>query len=211
MKFNFKIEDINYIKILCRNIDSTPVAIKAGIKGFDEKEILACAKLSTEMKFETPQEITLSIICKDGLYRTKTTLKYVVKEEPYHFFCVQTPQTIEYEQNREFFRVPVNYDCVYKVSSEGRIREFNTKTVDISANGICINLPQHIISETYSEISVNINGHVINTKIKYVRSQKTADGYKISFSYTNIKDADRDFISQICLQKQLEERRKNLK
>ena len=91
------------------------------------------------------------------------------------------------------------------------LREFNTKTVDISANGICINLPQHIISETHSEISVNINGHVINTKIKYVRSQKTADGYKISFSYTNIKDADRDFISQICLQKQLEERRKNLK
>ena len=83
--------------------------------------------------------------------------------------------------------------------------------VDISANGVSIELPTHSISEGASEIEIGVKSKIILAKIRYVRSEKTNDGYRISFAYTKISEQDRDFISQVCLQKQLEQRRNSIK
>ena len=55
-----------------------------------------------------------------------------------------------------------------------------------------------------------VNERMVRANIKYIRSEKLDDGYKISFAYTNISDSDRDYISQVCIKKQLEQKRNSL-
>ena len=211
MRFNFKLEEIKYIKIIYKDNNGTGCVTKAGIKKFDDREILACGKFENGLNIETPQEIVLSVVCNDGLYRTKTLLKSVENDEPYVFFILETPNGIDYDQNREYFRVPVKYNCIYKVKDNNEIREIAAITYDISANGISIITPNHFISENLSELIINIDGISINTKIKYIRSEKVNEGYRLSFSYVGISELDRDYISQVCIKKQLEQRRTAIK
>lgn len=210
MKFNLNLEDIKYIKILYKDTNGSPCTIKAAIKSVNEREIIACAKFEDELNIEKPQDITLSVICNDGLYRTKTKLKSADFEEPYVFFALETPQGLEYQQNREYFRVPVKYDCIYTITTADKIKEFKTYTCDISANGISIFLPTHEISDE-SEIEIAFNDIKISARIRYVRSEKIENGYRLSFTYTAISNLDRDFISQVCIKKQLEQKRSSLK
>lgn len=210
MRFNLNLEDIKYIKILYSDINGNPVSVKVAIKSVNEREILACGKFEDGLTINVPQEITLSFVCNDGLYRTKTKLKSIENDDPYTFFALETPQGLEYQQNREYFRVTAEYDCIYSIINDGKIREFPTRTFDISANGISIFLPMHIISQDDCEISILINGKKITAKIRFIRSEKVDSGYKLSFTYTKISEQDRDFISQVCIKKQLEERKKSI-
>lgn len=210
MKFNLNLEDIKYIKILYKNYNENPCTVKAAMKSVNEREIIACAKFDDGLKVETPQEVTLSVVCNDGLYRTKTKLKSVDNEDPYIFFALETPQGLEYQQNREYFRVPAQYSCVYTISTEDKIKEFKTHTLDISANGISIFMPVHEISNEESAIEIAFNDITIASRIKYVRSEKVEGGYKLSFTYTAISNLDRDFISQVCIKKQLEQKRNSI-
>ena len=210
MKFNLNLEDIKYIKILYKNYNETPCIIKAAIKSVNECEIIACSKFDDDLTIETPQEITLSVVCDNGLYRTKTKLKSIDNEDSYIFFTLETPQGMEYQQNREYFRVPAQYSCVYTISTEDKIKEFKTHTLDISANGISIFMPIHEISNEESTIEIKFNDISITPRIKYVRSEKVKGGYKLSFTYTAITNVDRDFISQVCIKKQLEKKRNSI-
>jgi len=79
--------------------------------------------------------------------------------------------------------------------------------VDISANGVSIIIPELAFSETGSDIEIMLNERIIQAKVQYVRSEKLDEGYKVSFTYSNISDADRDFISKVCIKKQLEQKR----
>lgn len=207
MRFNFNLEDIKYIKLLYKDSDGSPCTVKAAIKRINEKEIMACAKFEDGLTIETPQEITLSIICNDGLYRTKTKLIEIENDEPYTFFTLETPQGLEYQQNREYFRVSANFDCVYFITAPEGIREYRAKTYDISANGVSIILASHIISAGDSKLDMLIEGRIIEAQIRYVRGERVENGYKISFTYTKIAESDRDYISQVCIKKQLEQRR----
>lgn len=211
MKFSFKLEEIKYIKISYKDSEGFIDSFKSAIKEINEKEILACTKFKDNLDIEIPQEVDFSVICNDGIYKTKTILKSLENEDPYMFFTLQTPTGIEYQQNREYFRVPVNYNCIYKIVENHEEKEYSATTADISANGISINLPKHIIPENLAELTINIDGVQIVTKIRYIRSEKTDDGYRISFMFTRISELDRDFISQVCIKKQLEEKRKLLR
>ena len=210
MKFNFKLEEIKYAKILYKDNNETPCITKVAVKSIKEREILTCARFENGLNIELPQVVTISIVCNDGLYRTKTKLKSIDSERPYIFFILETPQGIEYEQNREYFRVPVDYKCIYKLRINNDIKEIEAQAIDISANGMSIFLSNNVISEI-SDITIFINNRPIQAQIRYVRSEKIDNGYKISFAYTKITETDRDYISQVCLQKQLEQRRNSIK
>ena len=57
-----------------------------------------------------------------------------------------------------------------------------------------------------------------NTPVEYEVLEKddnlsvryTDDGYKISFMFKEISENNRDFISQVCIKKQLEEKRNSI-
>ena len=117
---------------------------------------------------------------------------------------------MEYQQNREYFRILGSYNCAYYVTEDEKTKCYTTKTVDISANGVSIIIPELAFSEEDSDIEIMINEKIIQTKIRYVRSERINEGYKISFTYTNISDADRDYISQVCIKQQLEQKKTSL-
>ena len=210
MKFNLNLENIKYVKILYQDSAGKPCSVKAAIKTFTATEILCCSKFEDGLYIKTPQEITLSIVCPDGLYRTKTNLKYVSNDEPYTFFSVVPPQNLEYQQNREFFRVEIALDCIYSYETNGEFINLNTQTSDISANGVSIIVPSLEVYSGDAYLNITIPEKKIKTKVKFIRSEKIDEGYKISFTFIDIPNHDRDLISQICIKKQLEEKRKLL-
>lgn len=207
MKFNLSIDNIQYVKLLLANSEGNPISIKAAIKKIDEREIITCFKFEDNFSIKSPQQITLSIICAEGLYRTQTQLKSYSCEAPYISLYLETPSSLEYQQNREYFRIPAFYNCIYYVNNNGQSAAFNATTTDISANGVSIIMPVHVFSEDDAEIEMMVKEKLITAKIRYIRSEKIADGYKLSFTFSDISNRDKDYISQICIQKQLEDKR----
>ena len=210
MKFDFTQEEIHYVKIIYRNSDGKAASVKASVRSISENNITACAKSSDGLYIKTPQDIVLGIICKEGLYSSDTTLKSVYNDKPYTFFNITKPQDFEFHQNREFFRVNLNLECIYSYESENKFINIKTKTVDISANGVTILLASMGATTGALYLNIEANGRKIKTKVKYIRSEKTDSGYRVSLRYDDISEHDRDYISQICLQKQLSDKRKML-
>lgn len=210
MKLNINIEDIKYIKIGVQDETGSSTTIRSAIKRMDDREMVTCSKYEDNLRLKLPQDITMSLVCNDGLYRTKTKLKSFENDEPYAFFYIETPQNIEYQQNREYFRVSMVYDCSYTAVLNYEPITVDAKTIDISANGVSILASHLIISNNDIDLLIKIKDKIIKTKSRYVRSESFGDGYKISFMYTKISEHDRDIISQVCIAKQLEQKRSRL-
>lgn len=210
MKFNLNLEEIKYAKILCKDISETPFIIKGAIKNINDREIILCAKFEDIPIIQTPQEISLSIVYPDGLYRTKTNLKSISKDEPYIFAALEIPHELEYQQNREYFRIPCRCKAQYYVKSADKFVDFETQTYDISANGVSIIIPMLIVSEEDSRLIIWFDNKKLETRVQYIRSEKVENGYKISFAFIKMSESDKDFISQVCIKKQLEQRRNSL-
>lgn len=209
MKFTFNLEEIKYIKLVYQDNDGSPKSFKGAIKSIDDRKIFACIRNEDDVNMPLPQKVTLSIVCNEGLYRTETIMRSVETDEPYVFITLDTPQGMEFQQNREYFRIIAQYNCVYYISEHNNTISYTAKTIDISANGVSIILPSLIVSEEDAELEIMIKERLVRTHIKYVRSEKLQEGYKISFKYTKISSKDQDYISQVCIQKQLEQKRKS--
>ena len=207
MEFNLKLEDIRYVNIKYRNSEGLASAVKAGVKKIGTREILAAGKFEEDIFIKYPQEVVVDFICFDGLHQGVTNLVSVAKEEPYVFFIFYKPEEMEHQQNREYFRVLASFECIYKMDNT----EFKTKTFDISAGGVSIVLEGDNNFESISEITLAINNKVLVIPVRYVRSTKAEEEHIGSFQFTNITSMNRDFIAQVCLQIQLEERRKLIK
>ena len=177
MDFNLKLNEIDYIKFSCKNTDGDEIPFRAIVKSYNNRELFACTKNYHKQNFVLPQEVTLSFIYNDGLYSTKTNLKSTELDEPYTFFVFETPKNISYEQNREYFRVLAEYDCIYRIFETDK--EYRAKTIDLSANGISLLLPTHEISEKDSEIQLIIGPKKINLRVQFIRSEKLENGYKL--------------------------------
>lgn len=210
MQFKLNLDEIKYVKILYKDSNNEPCSTKAAIKKISEREIITCTKYKDESKTQVPQEMTLSIVCNDGLYRTKTKLVAIENAEPYNIFVLATPSGMEYQQNREYFRVPIESDCVYRVHNDFDDYEFEGKTINLSANGVCVLFDEPLLSPKESQLSLIIGGKHVDVKARYVRSELVDNKYRASFTFTKISEQDRDFISQVCIKKQLEQRRKSI-
>jgi hypothetical protein len=204
----FKFEDINYIKVLYQD-DEIQLSQKLAVKRISEKEIFGSAKIEEGLYIKTPLEVVLCVICDDGLYSAKTKLKYIDNQLPFVYFSIENPSEFEYHQNREYFRVPVDYNCKYSFNYNGVIKHFDAQVVDISANGLSIIQSSSCIPTGDVNIEILINSKIIHAKIAYVRTEKKDNQNRLSFKIIEISDFDRDFISKICIQKQIEQRRKD--
>ncbi len=211
MKFNLKLEEIKYAKVSYKDNSGSSCSKKVAVKTINEREILACAKFEENLNIDSPQEVVLSIVCNEGLYKTKTILKALDNDEPYLFIVLETPKGVEFEQNREYFRVSADFNCIYKIMIDDELKEFEAKTIDISANGVSILLPINAVADNFADIVMAINGKLVQSRVRYVRTEKLDEGYKLSFTFTKISESDRDYISQVCLQKQLAERRNSIR
>ena len=203
MKFNLDLDNINYIKITFKTKDNTPSCTKAAIKRIGEKEVLACARFDEEMDMETPQEVLISFICVNGLYRTKTLLKYIENDAPYVYFTLKTPEGLEYQQNREYFRIKMEENAV--LSFDNTV--VSCKTYDISASGVKLVIPHKIDDLDEVVIDLLFDPKNVRTKAKFVRYDEDDNILKAAFKFINLPESSIDIISQKCIQKQLEYKR----
>ncbi len=210
MKFSLNFDSINYIKIVYRDNNDSIHCTKSAIKHLGEREIHACAKFEEGLKINTPQEVSLSFICDNGLYRTNTTLKFVEYQEPYIFFTLKTPQGLEYQQNREYFRVKLEEDAILSYKENGQNIVLPCKTHDISANGVRLILDRKIDTIEPVTIDLLFKTKGVKAGAELVRTDNDDGIYKASFHFLDLPETDIDTISQICIKKQLEYKRKSL-
>ena len=210
MKFDLNIENINYIKIGCKDKNDFMHCTKASIKKLNEKEIFACAKFENELNISYPQNIELSIACDNGLYKADSVLKFVERDAPYVFFTIQTPQEVEYCQNREYFRVRMFETCILSFKQDENTVRIACKTYDISANGVKLELDEKLDIPEKVQINIIFDNRELKLDAKYIRLDNDDNVYKASFQFINPSQSDVDFISQICIKKQLQDKRKSL-
>lgn len=211
MNFDLNLEDINYIKILYKDRYNFSHYLKAAIQKLENKYIFAGVKSEKNINIDTPQEVVLSFISDNGLYRSKTTLNFVRfdEKEEYLFFSLITPKEVEYQQNREYFRVNLqgNARLIYKNKNEDV--SILATIHDISANGVRLvfSEPVKIPEEENVTLDLFFPQKEISTSAKFIRTDEDDDQYKASFHFINLSTRDLDYISRLCLKKQLENKR----
>ena len=208
MRLDFDINSINYIKIIYKDENDFPHCIKAGVRDINKHSIYASAKFDDNLYIKTPQNIELGIITDTGLYKAYSELRYITNEPPYVFFLIEMPDNMEYHQDREFFRVKMDENVTISYVENEQEKQISCETYDISANGVRLVLDSHTDYPEFVTITLHLPNKDIVTEAKYIRTDNDDNILKESFSYINIKEADLDYISQICLKKQLEQRRK---
>lgn len=210
MKFNLNAESINYLKITCTDDNGFAHYIKAAIRYIGESEVLAAVKKEEDVSISFPQDVDLGIACDNGLYTAKTELKKVEEEPLYKLFLLKRPENFEYQQKREYFRVKLQEDVNIVYEFNGTEKSYSAVTYDISANGVRIELDDDINFPENVKLMLILPGRNIISLAKYIRNDDEDQINKASFQFVEISQSDIDYISQFCLQRQLEERRKNL-
>lgn len=210
MNFDLTSIKINYLKITYNDKDSFTHCVKSAVRNITDYEILASTKLNENLNIKTPQEVELSIACDNGLYKAKTELTRVIKEEPYLLFSVRTPKNTEFQQKREFFRVKIKEDANIIFEETKEITQLSVITYDLSANGVRIELDKKYDFPEKVKIILYLPQRIVETKAKFIRTDNEDNIIKASFQLINTPQSDLDYISQVCLKKQIEERKKNL-
>ncbi len=210
MKFNLSKENVNYIKINYQDSSNFSHCIKTAIRLINDFEILSSAKSEEYSFVATPQTVELGIACDNGLYKAKTTLQKVEYDAPYILFSMKRPENMEFQQNREYFRVKLqeNANITYMEGEQPVI--ISAVTYDISAKGVRIELEEDVDLPEEVTLTLCLQGKIIELGAKYIRTDTDDNIKKASFQFIDISDADLDFISQLCFKTQLAERRKNL-
>lgn len=215
MKFALDINNVNYIKIVYKDIYGISHCSKAMVKQIGEKEIIACSRAEIIPKIDTPQDINLSFACDDGLYKATTILKYtsnLYDDESYIYFRIKTPEEIEYHQDREYFRVRAGIKVIiyYNQSDMEQINSLECYAYDISANGIRVWFMEPADISQNVKLEMLFDGRKIYTNAFCVRTDFENKISMLSFKFDRIKEQDVDFISQFCIKKQLEIKRSQL-
>ncbi len=203
MQFNLNLENIKYTKIVYKDREENVHFLKAAIRSMSENELYACAKFEDGLDIETPQEVSVSFICENGLYRTNTILKSIENAEPYVFLTLKTPQGLEFQQNREYFRVRMEENVIMTFSDT----VISCKTFDLSANGVRLKLEKYMHFPENVMLDILFTPKNIKTKAKFVRIDDEEGILKASFNFVHLDENSRDIISQKCIRKQLENKR----
>lgn len=203
MKLNFNLEDINYLKLDLIN-DRQAEVIKLALKEKRENEFIAMAPIMNIENIETPQKVSLSFICIDGLYKTTTELKSIRNDNEFTYFEIANPTTLDYQQNREYYRILAEHDCIYTVeNSNGDIESYNAVTYDISAGGVSIITEENAISKYESALTIMMPDGDIKSHLKFIRCEIFEDQFKLSFEFTDLSEKDYSRLAEMCIQKQL--------
>ena len=206
MKFNLKVENIKYLKIFYKDKNDVGYITKAAVKSVSEREIIACAKFEDGLNINTPQDVSLSFVCENGLYKAESQLKYIKNSASYVLFTIKTPDEIEYRQSREYFRVKMDENVLLSFGNSS----VSCKIYDISANGIRLKLNEEIEIPKRVKLDILFADKDVRIDAEYIRTDYEDGILKASFCYKNLAENMRDIISKKCIQKQLIDKRNAL-
>lgn len=209
MSFDLNLDNISYIKIAYKDRNEFMHCTKAMINNVGEHEIYASSKYNENIKIPAPQNIVISFITDNGIYKANTKLKHIKYKNNYVYYIVATPEELEYMQNREYFRVRMREKAIITyLENEDTQRFVVCETYDISANGLRVILNKNMDFPTNTTITIFLNSKEITIKARYIRNDTEDNIIKASFKYEEISKQDMDYISQQCIKKQLEDRRR---
>ena len=210
MRFNLNLDSINYVKLLWQDLQGAPCCRKTAIKFMGETEMCLCTTCEDdEFRIKTPQNVTVSFACDNGLYRTMVELIHSELRNSYVYFTLKTPEGLEFQQNREYFRVKMTEKAILSFKQNNEIKRVPSTTFDISANGVKLVIPEKY--DNLEEVLINImfDTRDFKSKARFVRYDDEDGVLKASFQFVELPNNDVDFISQKCIQKQLEYKRNN--
>lgn len=210
MKFDLDIKKVKYVKILYKDSENFSHYLKTAVKSITSYDVYTFAKKDEWIKIPAPQDVKLNFACEDGLYTADSVLKYTTYEEPYLYLALKLPQSMEYRQKREFFRVRMNAQASIIFNSGDEIKKIHTKIYNISASGISILLDKEIKFPEEVLIDIEFLNRTVHVKSKYIRTDSDDDILYTSFNFMNLSVSDMDYISQMCIRKQLEDKRNSL-
>ena len=203
MRFNLALESIKYLKIGYKDKNDIGHFTKAAVKNIRERDIIASVKFEDGLYINTPQDVSLSFVCENGLYKADAQLKYIENTAPYVIFTLKTPENMEYKQSREYFRVKMDNNVILSFENHS----VNCKIYDISANGIRLKLSEEIEIPKKVKLDILFADKDIKTDAEYIRTDNEDGILKASFCYKNLPENLRDIISQKCIQKQLTDKK----
>lgn len=203
MEINFNLETIEFIQIEYKDNNENDVKIRLALKEKRENDFIAIAETEDNFYISTPCEITLSLVSNNNLYKTTTILNEVFRSNEYLNFVIQNPETLDFQHNREYYRVPANFDCIYTIDTEDGIESFNAETYDISAGGVSIITEVNVIPTRETSIVIFMPERELKAYLKFVRCDIFEDKYKLSFTFLEIKPNDYEMLEQYCIDKQL--------
>ena len=203
MKLNFNIDDIKYLR-LEYNQNEKNISVKLALKEKRENDFVAVLPNDTEFTPHTPQKMALTFVCDDGLYKTFATVKEIFKDETYYNVIIDNPKTLDYQQNREYYRILAEYDCIYTVETADGIESFNAVTYDISAGGVSIITTENIVPTRETSLVIFMPDRDLKTHLQFVRCEALENNeYKLSFVFTDLNERDFQMLSELCVKKQL--------
>ena len=202
MKLNFNLEDVHYLKLEYVN-NTIPETTKLAIKEKKENEFVAIGRKLDHTLIKTPQKATLGFVCHDGLYSTTAEINKVEADEEYTYYYIQNPATLDYQQNREYYRILAKYDCIYTIYTEDGNESFTAETYDISAGGVSIIIPDNAISKDECSIVIMLPDGDLKSHVKFVRCDVHNDDYRLSFEFTDLSARDIERLTELCVNKQV--------
>lgn len=202
MKLSFNLENINYLELTCV-VNGKVQVLKLAVREKREFDFHAVVPNLGSIHVETPQEVMLKFVCRDGVYKTNTVLKDVYEEGDNTSFIIENPKTLDYQQNREYFRILAEYECVYTVDTDNGVESLEAVTYDISAGGVSIIVDKSVFSTDESSILIMAPERHIRSHLKFVRCEAYDSAYKISFEFTDLSEADFTLLSEMCVDAQL--------
>lgn len=202
MKLNFNLEDINYLKVSYKK-DNTVETVKMGLKEKTENKIIAIARNFDITGIYTPQSVSIGFVCNDGLYTTTTELSEIYHDKEFTYIEMLNPKTLDYQQNREYYRVLAEYDCIYTVCGDYENESYSAVTYDISAGGVSIILPENAISKEECSLVIMFPDGDLKSHLKFMRCEAMDDNYKLSFEFTDLSDRDLKRLQDLCVSKQV--------
>ena len=177
--------------------------LRLALKEKRENDFIAIADTGENFYMSTPQRVTISLISNNSLYKTTTMLNEIYLSNGYMNFIIQNPETLDFQHNREYYRVLASFDCIYTIDSENGIESFNAETHDISAGGVSIITDINIIPTRETSIVIFMPDRELKAYLKFVRCDAFEGKYKLSFTFLDIKPNDYEMLEQFCITKQL--------
>lgn len=207
--------DVESLIVVYIGSDRKKHEVRADIKSIGRHLITLFFQTGKSVSIGYPQNVTLKFLIDDVMYSAETELKEVKTSANTVFLAVQTPENFKQQQNRKYFRMPVNRNGVLVATDNKNFSTaFLTRTVNLSGGGVLLydfetmssgNIVTPEIDDKYIYTLVLLleTKIVLKLQAQYIRHEEVNGSHRYAFQFVNIKTKDLDTICKYVTNEQV--------
>lgn len=207
--------DVESLIVVYIGSDRKKHEVRADIKSIGRHFITLFFQTGKSVSIGYPQNVTLKFLIDDVMYSAETELKEVKTSANTVFLAVQTPENFKQQQNRKYFRMPVNRNGVLVATDNKNFSTaFLTRTVNLSGGGVLLydfetmssgNIVTPEIDDKYIYTLVLLleTKIVLKLQAQYIRHEEVKGSHRYAFQFVNIKTKDLDTICKYVTNEQV--------